>query len=819
MLPSKKNIGAQVTYGTEGVPLFIGSNKFLDCWKFPKQYGREKYITPIDTSFSKILESQRNDLQLINSGDHEISSDSAIDNKVNNGQNLDSDTNINDDIPVRYNTKIDDNSYYLDNEVVEAQKFEAFKKIGNDAIDPSIGNKIAYTHLTHLNKDYTILVSQAGPAGTIASFSILGKSDTNDVTCPPVPKYSCAVDLKQEIKQIIFSTRSNLEEDLNPSICAIMTSTTIYFFTLKLVQKTHLSLKKLKPISSSRVANHEFASMTFCPYDEKLFCAMDIKGNFALFTISKVRTKRIKCQSKTIHDPVDLSRFKKVIWGSHAGSLIFITRLNVFQYDINRDIIKCVVKAGAWSKIVDIGRPLGAEIYCFMLTTQEIILVNLENFKRIISWKHFLNSKDLTFSLNFITHLSKDYENEVDQITCIINSRAVNFTYFIGFEIGEFPSILTKPYYRIPHPTSPIESLCVVPIPEDISNFNWYQSTTSLELSCFSVKIENYFEESYFTLYDKSLDDLKFKDEFIKGNTKKLYNFLNNYIMKDFKEISNSKDFDSIEGDMIQNYALQLGEKLNSVEMSKQSTVGRYTIFDICDAPPFIHNVGELESMLQQFKSHYENYGYIFSFNNSRIFSDIGKISENLDFSKLTDGLFEFFSLLEPLKCEQEGVLSGSIVQKLILSLISFRKGVNEKSISKEFDHARNLLSDETKDIVDDWNETYDEVDDKLSISRYESYSQFDSTLPSINLTQSPKKRLTQRESQGKRTILSQISQKKDQLNLSLSRMQSSYREEAPFSQSTPLEPISSHIKRNGDSQQRLSSQKKRQKRKSSGFL
>ena len=101
MLPSKKNIGAQVTYGTEGVPLFIGSNKFLDCWKFPKQYGREKYITPIDTSFSKILESQRNDLQLINSGDHEISSDSAIDNKVNNGQNLDSDTNINADIPVR----------------------------------------------------------------------------------------------------------------------------------------------------------------------------------------------------------------------------------------------------------------------------------------------------------------------------------------------------------------------------------------------------------------------------------------------------------------------------------------------------------------------------------------------------------------------------------------------------------------------------------------------------------------------------------------------------------------------------------------------
>ncbi|OWB56253.1 hypothetical protein B5S28_g2148 [[Candida] boidinii] len=822
MLPSKRNIGAQVTYGTEGVPLFIGSNKFLDCWKFPKQYGREKYITPIDTSFSKILESQRNDLQVINHRDQEMNSDSAKHNKSSNSRNIDNDISSNDDIPVRrYNTEIDDdNSYYFDKEVVEAQKFEAFKKIGNDAIDPSIGNKISYTHLTLGSKIYTILVSQAGSAGTIATFSILHKSDTQDVTCPPMPKYSCSVDLKQEIKQIIFSIRSNLEEALNPNICAIMTSTKIYFFKLKLVHKTHLSLKKLKPISSSRIANHEFSSMTFCPYDERLFCAIDIKGNFALFTISKLCTKKIKSQNKTIHDPADLSRFKKVIWGSHSGSLIFITRLNVFQYDINRDIIKCAVKAGAWSKIVDIGRPLGAESYCFMLTTQEIILVNLENFKKIISWKHYLNSKDLTFSLSFITHLSKDYNNEIDQITCIINSRAINFTYFIGFEIGESPSILTKPHYRIPHPTSSIESLCVVPIADDISNFNWYQLTSSLELSCYNIKIENYFEESYFTSYDKSLDDLKFKDGVIKGNTKKFYNFLNNYIMKNFKDLSKSKDFDGIEGDMIQNYALKLGEKLNSVEMSKQSTVSRYNIFDICEVPLFIHNVGELESMLQQFKSHYENYGYIFSFNNSRIFSDVGRISENLDFSKLTDGLFEFFSLLEPLKCENEGVLSGSIVQKLILSLISFRKGVNEKSISKDLDHARNLLSDEAKDIVDDWDETYEVVDDKLSISRYESYSQFDSTLPSIILTQSPKKKSAQRSSQGKRNILSQISQKKDQLNLSLSKMQPSYREEVPFSQSTPLGSITpSQIKRTGDSQQKLSSQRKRQKRKSGGFL
>lgn len=185
-----------------------------------------------------------------------------------------------------------------------------------------------------------------------------------------------------------------------------------------------------------------------------MLCIVDCIGKFIVFksnSLVHIDFFQVKLKYESFYDPVELSNFKKSMW-IDSRRLILFSRTQLFEYTLDtflddtlsQEKFLCRICAGIWSKILDIKPSSQRNSLLYMLTSKEIILVDVSRgFKRKFAWKHYLSDIDTTLYLNLL----KTPQNSLNEI-CIISSKSSVVNYVIEFNTRHFKTV-DDPYLFI----------------------------------------------------------------------------------------------------------------------------------------------------------------------------------------------------------------------------------------------------------------------------------------------------------------------------------------------------------------------------------
>jgi RNA polymerase I-specific transcription initiation factor RRN6 len=229
---------------------------------------------------------------------------------------------------------------------------------------------------------------------------------------------------------------------------------------------------------------------------------VDCVGKFTIFRSNidnmKVSSfQEIRLKYKSFHDPVDLSNFKKSLWINDTR-LILYSRLQLHEYRLsdddaldpkvsdrqemvfqeNNQRFFCRICAGIWTRILDIVPSETQTSVIYMLTTKEIIMVDVkEGFKRRFAWKHFLNDRDISLHLTITKNPRAEHKD-----FCIIASKQVNFNVVLEFDAVLF-KLIVPPYIMHTAAASPNKSLSLRRLNKSCNLFLSVQKEKSNEVS------------------------------------------------------------------------------------------------------------------------------------------------------------------------------------------------------------------------------------------------------------------------------------------------------------------------------------------------
>lgn len=333
-------------------------------------------------------------------------------------------------------------------------------------IDPCYGNLISCIDV--FDGTSRLIASASGVSGSVVAFSLidLSKRESLDTT------YAFSTDARiEQIELINVST--------TVAIVGVRTSESVYLLRFKFALHAIVNIQRIDKIDQSKVASRPLAHFSI---SSNMLGIVDIDGNFQVFRLSLTpgyySCIPVELNFRTINDPADFSNFKRIVFNGRERFYVF-SRNSLHEYNLKSQALKCRVIAGAWSRIMDMIPLNDSKGKYLMLTSKEIILVDTsKGFKRLLAWKHYLTEEDTSWKLIPVSMGNLHY-------TCLINSNLYDFVYAIEIDTSNSPSIVDDPYYILMHPSSPLQTICVINTftNDTKKHFVCYMITAQLEIA------------------------------------------------------------------------------------------------------------------------------------------------------------------------------------------------------------------------------------------------------------------------------------------------------------------------------------------------
>ncbi|GME71654.1 unnamed protein product [Ambrosiozyma monospora] len=733
--PSKTGVGVNLTYGLDGIgilnPSLLEKNSSTQTFKLPRvRNSKQRLISPVPNSFQIHSKGYKTETEQQKSyGMLPLPQRRAIDNTLKH-------TTAN-------------NSFFIPHDAIKTSTINSETFIHpKEEIDPCEGDVVKILEFPDLegwSKRYLLLTAD-GPLRNLVTFTSL-EEGFNPVLQHRAPPFyvSNSVSFPSKVNHIAVSPY----RPSSTQTIAVMTVNSVHVF--RVIWKTEqFVLEPAFKIGKADLAGFQFAHVEFNPAHSKI-AVVDVKGNFEVYGYKSHRFHSSNWTLKTIYDPVELSNFKKIIWSNEGFYLMTRSSLHMVDY-LNAT---CKLVANAWSKLVDYVSPVDENGIGFLLTTREIIVVDeLNGFKRLLGWNHYLSEKDLSMKLKVIPTLNKNYS--IIGYTCMVTSRMYPITFALEFLLtGNGPVVLNSPYLFSLQPKKPIFSYDLVPCEDSRNQFICYQLLDNLEIS--SVLLAKSKDKEFKSVVNNdnvkipSLNDSTFGRNVSKDQFSRFYSFLGSWHMP--KEEGEDGVYQAI-----QEYGTSLSDTINEF-ISRSKDQMNEAFIDHGNTPKFINLYTELQSMISQLMQFYDKQltPLSFKFDSDRWLTIKSKlkdidISDQQNFEGLTslkNGIGKLFPLEESLPSMQD-----KICQDLALSSITItRKDIDTKTIDDQIGSAQSGLSAELSKLVDSFSDDEDTVQsnehnrEQHSSNKYlDSYvNDFDSqiNIPSFSISKgsSQKKR------------------------------------------------------------------------------
>ncbi|ODQ79569.1 hypothetical protein BABINDRAFT_161955 [Babjeviella inositovora NRRL Y-12698] len=750
MWPSKAGLGVQLSYGLEGSAINLsetnaGGDEAL--WKLSRVRNGGITLHKIGHSRKTLVPSQ---IQK-----------QAIQNETTT-------TNLS-------TVDAQKNEVYVPQGLYKTLMNESNNLLSRYILDPSIGQLFDTGVVKTPTRVKQTIAYVGDETGTTAHIAVIvhrnevvtGSQNTAAIRVPRIARpYS--LKLPTPIKQVQFPKLAVHMETTSPYL-AIRTESDIYI--LKLTgSRGDLEIQLVGSFTTAELESENFADVAFNPWDITQFGVIDVKGNFGVWNIKEKNfqtLQRVELSGTSIQDTTVLSCWKRIMWSFDFNSVFVMSRAEVVNYSIKTQERTTIITANTWSTIMDFKRCVNNDSHAFILTSQELIFVLLKGqIKRLVSWKHYLDSSDPSLRLSIPeTHVSSHI-----LVTIYSQTHPLVFVYQFSFQDG-LPVSIQDPFYLNRDSDTASRTLVMLPA-EDTSSelgkesygegtkvFALLSMSTELELSLamysteplLSVVSSKRRQDSRESTPDEPVVQTSAKRYFprvtVNGLWRKSQALFGNLDDVD-SYVDNSADVDAGTEEAIQDYAYRLG-----LAVTAKTTPGQtVSLSQLVEPPRKINHIEELQSMVDQFKEHYASSVLEFSdiATYAHLFSGAEAESNNVSSDMLqqrVSTMTELYRELSQVWCIAESAdpelrretahCVSAITKSFGLSLISVTHKIPPQAEEETLQRSIDRLPLKLKELILEWDEEgYEE--EPMEDFTDERFSQrfANSFTPMINVSQ-----------------------------------------------------------------------------------
>lgn len=603
-----------------------------------------------------------------------------------------------------------------------------------DVYDPTFGTLINFFYIrsgVKLTRTDMAVAFASGQNGNILEVAEVRQA--GDVTDPKFVE-SVKVHLNEPIRQIITHKRPYRPGDFLVDYLLVRSGIKVYVFNCTKVLQG-VDLKFICEIGQNNMDGYGLADICFGPPGSHYVLVVDIKGG--LFRITFLGTMDFRCDKidvidqKVIAGNYELSNWRRV-WSIDQG--IFIaSRSSLVKIHMKQKTIDKIISAETWSTIRDVQLPVPDTMYLFILTSQELIWVDISGVpKRLISWKHYLSESDPTLKLA----VHKDGDTFICLIYCQTSPMILCYTFGM---IDNKPYHLTLPS-AIPifGGNVPIQTICIHRL-----NASFYQKPRRMP------SVSETAAEKVYVIFDMRLDlsinstlvaatesmpaSYSREKELVYDNIQKISlrnynaNFFGKFSKVEFlalaKELTKTPKIDN---DLfaVQKYAFELG---SHKDFSKYLSLA-----DISRDVPIVTNIDELDSMIEQLTDHFREKN-ITLINCVDVITKFKVLNGTTTNPTTIQDFFQVFQQYADHKAIKKQTRSSSFRQFIILLATSLLR-VKQDGPPQPVADSLNGACSSTRAILDDWDTNYEEP---MVINRVSQPQLQAPEVPTINLSQS----------------------------------------------------------------------------------
>lgn len=633
--------------------------------------------------------------------------------------------------------------------------------------DPSIGNLVitgAIQTPLDLRNNYDqhqVIVYSCGRTNSVLKIGVIEEKllDKGRVQIHQVTSFELGSSIRG-IKIPDYSAMLDRKSDL----VGVITESAFHVIKIESIS-SHMGIKtsSCEALPFQELGDFPFADFSFNPWDLHQFAIVDSRGNFGVGRLPKSFKSGNKIRlnqdhTGSIFDPEELSNWKKIVWSSSFSRLLVMDRSKMVELDFEQDWQLEVIQSKIWSKLLDYQRM--DDDFSILLTNREIIIINtkqgFDHVRREISWKHDLDPNDSSIRL-----CARKINSESGTLLFIgIFSKNRSFLYIHPFILSNngqlIQSLGTSAILQIPHIKGGLQGI-------------WLHDPTSMErgatkdfsnvsLNMFVNENDAEFIWHYLVSNDQTkLDDWGAYQNGEKANSlQSSSNILSSKPLQDTLNqiklsIPSSQTYnagDVAEHERLQQYGYRLSEAINELirnwDTSFESLVAVQPLIKEMVEVGYDFSLKELNSMLVELFSHYEDQGYVFT--------GIESISSAMIYEKVGSLEVLYNKLLQcwDLATVNSEVLTHNVVKDLVYSSLRFYKPSLYKD---EEDRLLQSLTRPYRKIISMWDE--DGIDsgqaqeDLLSVDYSSILASSQSQIPTIKSSQSRSSRKQRRVAAG----------------------------------------------------------------------
>lgn len=629
-------------------------------------------------------------------------------------------------------------------------------------IDPTRKRQIAVAELlptvdARLDKEPTmLLITIKGPTESDLSIQTLALDKrTGLYEANSEPR---VISLQSRIKHIEIPTLSKSLARY-PNLFAVITNSKIHVIRLDRIHNNAIDLTEFTPLEFHELEQFPIVHVAFNPWNLMEIALIDSKGNWCIAKLESHKRKPciIKLRrdaSGSIFDPTETSPWNHIEWADDHTSLLVLNRSKLTMINFEQNWQHDIIQAKTWSELRDYKRI--SERLSLLLTSKEIILIKIQDqqINRLLSWKHDWDSRDPSIRISY--KISED-DQFGQLIHVLLFSKLTLKVYGImfGYKANSWAVVVSKPFLLSLGDIKSKDGLNSIEFP-DTSNYtndldDGGDRGVSTDLVCITGFIGSDTVIQGFLSTTDSGNHIRLNLEYPSWDYRG--DFLDK-ISKIFTEslpvapISHQADN---EYQMFQEYGYNLSEKLNELLDSWKNRSDKYdlnieSLASLKTFPSYFKNFTEFASLIEQLITYYKDHNLAFS--------DLPFTTKQLIGEGLTswEGLFNRLVIAWDSISPNAEELSRTATQDMTLSLTVCQ---DQEGIKNSLETITNEISDNTKAVLDLWDNGSDETLSNMQSTRPPLFSASVSSqqfqVPTIKSSQqtSRKKKLPSSTSRG----------------------------------------------------------------------
>ncbi|SCU84628.1 LAFA_0D11034g1_1 [Lachancea sp. 'fantastica'] len=597
----------------------------------------------------------------------------------------------------------------------------------NDMSSFIVGSAHTTNDLRINNDPHQIIAYASGETRSMINISLVKPTNTS-VPLTLVDSAS-SYNLHSKIKNIVipdFSSTLNRSSD----VIAVLTTVSLYVFKIRSIERSTgaMSIEKLGPYPFSVLEDFAFVDIAFNPWDFNEFAVVDAKGNWVIGNVVKKGSRNSRLRFSTnkrgsIYDPEELSSWHKIAWGADYSCLLLVSRSRLVELNLRSKLQLEVVQAKSWSSIRDFNR-VNDQI-AVLTTSKEIILMKLrnENIERVISWKHSLNPNDTSIRSTVRAVAGEEWLCHQDKLffAFVYSSLRTEVLVHVFAQSGLLWQSLGSSLLNL---QGIKDGLSCLVVPQVSLNYD-HEDSRRPELKClvrevggsviWQVAVSAAEREPVASASHEKVIDLS---DWSGSEVTPIAKISSEVTKLDLSLPSlNDHNNAATEEAHFQQYGYDLSDGMNQYlmkwaqEMENPEEVKGIDCYSLASLAEEISSVGNMEefgSLLEQFKGHYREHEVNFT-----ALQTLAKLIIEDDVSDL--GVF----YLKLLQCWSFGFPDDGIVTSEVLkSIVLKNTGISSVSLLPVVAAtAYSQLNGFHREVVDSWDETFDELESKAPLS------------------------------------------------------------------------------------------------------